>query len=185
MSEEETEVTAAAQQTGDPRLSAFVVATPLVATRHTSGGGGGGVRNGPGQEPFRASQREECRLLFVRHRGQLYLVTPGMAGSFGSNVRSGRAIKAVAATGRPVLITVLDTPDSWSRSATQGVELSYTRWVVLEPQRATCTFVARIVEVDLPEPDWLTLPTLDEMILSVYGHRLIDSPEHPLLALRN
>lgn len=142
------------------------------------------VQDGPGRKPFRSAS-EEYHMLFGRIRGKLCLVTAGMAGVFGPNVRSGRLIRAVDAVGRPVLVRVLDTSDSWSKSMARAVELSRTEWVVVEPQRATCTFIATIVDAGLDEPSWDKLPSLGDMILAVYGNRLIDRADHPLLAQRD
>lgn len=132
----------------------------------------GKVRIGAGKSALRCDSAER-RIAVVRRGGRYHRVARSLIGALGTAVRSARLVRSIDAQGEYFLLMVLDTPDAWNTSLRDAVEIARTRWIRLEPSRATTTF--RVIEdFQEAEPDWQSAPSIDALIRDAFAGRTID-----------
>lgn len=154
----------------------FYITDPVHPIRR---GGRKKVATGVGDNPVRF-HHDERRMRFVRRSGRLCPASSAVAADLRSEIRSGRVVKGVDATGECLLVIILDTNDPWSRSKAEVVERGRSAWVHCAPVRATCTYEIRVVDEESGAPDWASSPSIDELIDEVFAGRMIDSTTHRL-----
>lgn len=142
---------------------------PLVPRRARQGQK---IRIGAGRKAFRCGSLER-RVCVVRRKGRYQLVPRDLLPGLDGSARSALLILSVDSDGEYFLLMVLDTSDAWNTSLRAAVEIARTRWIRLEPSRATTTF--RVVdEAQRADPDWASAPSIDGMIRAAFAGRTID-----------
>jgi hypothetical protein len=132
----------------------------------------GKVRVGAGNKAFRCDSAER-RVGVVRRRGRYHKVSRHLIPALGTAVRSARLVRSIDAQGEYFVLMVLDTQDAWNTSLRTAVEAARSRWIRVEPSRATTTF--RVIEdFQEAEPDWQSAPSIDALIRDAFAGRTID-----------
>jgi hypothetical protein len=163
-------------------MDKFRLAARIVSTRSTTKSGGR-VKAGP----FPAGKRFRLdggdRQRYATKRGKhTYLVAADIIAAARQKVKSAQMIRAVDEYGHPFVVMAFDSGDSWSASIREGIDRFPDSWVTSRPDRATCSFHVEAAESDdLVDPDWDSLPSLDELVEAAFRGRTIEQANDPRL----
>jgi hypothetical protein len=72
-----------------------------------------------------------------------------------------------------------DTP--WYKAAPRAVSTAVNKWVAVRARKAANTYDLTTPIDTIPEPDWSSLPSFDEMLDTAFDDHAITYLEHPLL----
>jgi hypothetical protein len=70
--------------------------------------------------------------------------------------------------------------NSWHAAALEAAQLAQTEWIRVEADMARGGYDVLKAEAKMPEPNWPD-KSLQELIKLGFRHRLIDTPDHPVI----
>jgi hypothetical protein len=127
-------------------------------------------------------------LLFIDDDdGEAYYVTANMRSILADEVKPTLLQLSMFKTNTP-FIWPLTLPNednslgrSWHESALKAREIAKSRWVKLVPDRTVGGYRVFAAEGKLPEPEWPTDKSFNELLEVAFDGRVITSEDHPLV----
>lgn len=118
--------------------------------------------------------------------GDHYLVAPGLAQSLPGHLHATLYVVAISRGCAwpflwPCRLPNADgTSNPWWDSALEVARLAETRWVRMQSDKPTGSYIPHVAQGNLPDPTWPEV-TLEQLIRLAFAERYIESPEHPVL----
>jgi len=120
-------------------------------------------------------------------RDDVYFVAPQMRGALAEDLRP--VLLQLTISRRGVLfIWPLTLPSeenplgrSWHESARKAAEIAKTTWVRVTADKALGGYRVRQAEGKLPEPEWPTDKSFNELLTIAFADRIIMTEDHPIV----
>jgi hypothetical protein len=114
------------------------------------------------------------------NQGKWYFVMPGVKENLDDFVQESiKLIDIYAATdhvGNQFVWYVKQSETDWYGAATKAVKRARKGWVAVKALMGASTYEVRPPVTTIPEPDWSSFPTWDEMIESAFDGKMILGP---------
>jgi hypothetical protein len=130
--------------------------------------------------------RLETMVLELKSENETYLVPPDMQQELLSDIVPVRLFTAITRQGVVILwpckLPGIDgRTNPWHQTALEAASLAQESWVKVVANMHLGGYETYVAEGTLPDPEWPDL-TLQELLRIAFRDRLIDRPDHPVVA---